>query len=670
VNALWKGLPNPVLRGGRWGVVATVLILLLPGKALPDKGAPGDAPPGEAAPVPEAAVPSDRIREADAKEPEFVFFLHDPERTMPLERVAQAERRLARRRGRVREALGGALPPGPPVHIHLHPTVEAKGLATEDMSVAHAPAGELAVHLSLQSGLEGDRIAMELLPLLRATGEEPTLRAVEMGAVVLLSDDWLSRSPTEWVARAHRAGLVPPLREILDDVTFDAGSRLLLPAVGAVLVEWLLEEESPLPGFSMRTTGAPGVPGWEKARGWARFGELHRRWRPTPAEIARLEERWVRHLDSLTRAMEKSSTPGPSTEASPLPSPVPGTRPDPVPGVGYVAGSGTNFQRGFNFAHEGYRIHDGFGSARAAESLDHLASLGTNAVAVLPYTFLAAPGLPGPFRIPSRPGSENDEAVTHAILAAQDRGMAVMLKPHIWLRGSWAGEIRMSTEADWDRFFIEYARWIGHYALLAEARGVESLCLGTELSAAALERPNDWRRLAHRIRQVYSGRLGYCANWGEEVESLAFWDAVDFIGVSFYYPLSSRANPSERELRRGADRGPGSSRGAGKAAWATSDPGRSGVRQQPRPLAASLGGGTGPRCPGGPGGPGPELPDPHPGPRGKGGNSGSLLVEVAHHRSHGSPSTRGLHPGGEARRGCGGRMVPTDRLPGKRPVTP
>ncbi len=525
------------------GVAALVWMLLFPVEAALGEGFPGDGVPGEGllrkGALGEAvlgeAVLGDTIPEASSQETGFLFLVHDPGGVVPLERVAQAERRLARRRAKVREALGGTLPSGPPIHIHLHPTVEAKGLATEDMSVAHAPAGGHAVHLSLQPGLEGDGIAMELLPLLQAAGVGPALRAVEMGAVVLLSDDWLGRGPVEWVGRAHRAGIVPPLSELMDNATFDAGSRLLLPAVGAILVEWLLEEVGPLPGLSSRTSGAAGGPQGEKTRGWARFGELHRGWRPTSAEIAGLEERWVRHLDSLVTAVVEP--PAPWSGSAPARAPV----------------STPHFQRGFNFAHEGYRIHDGFGSARAAESLDHLAGLGTNAVAVLPYTFLGAPGLPGPFPIPTRPGSENDEAVTHAILAAQDRGMEVMLKPHIWLRGSWAGEIRMSTEADWDRFFLEYTRWIGHYALLAEAHGVESLCLGTELSAAALERPEDWRRLAHRIRQLYSGRLGYCANWGEEVESLAFWEAVDFIGVSFYYPLSSQTNPSEGELRRSAD---------------------------------------------------------------------------------------------------------------------
>ena len=40
----------------------------------------------------------------------------------------------------------------------------------------------------------------------------------------------------------------------------------------------------------------------------------------------------------------------------------------------------------------------------------------------------------------------------------------------------------------------------------------------------------------------------YTANWGEEFESLSFWEAFDFIGVSAYYPLSENPQPTAAEL--------------------------------------------------------------------------------------------------------------------------
>lgn len=449
----------------------------------------------------------------------FVFHLHDPGGTLPPGRAAEAERRLSLRAAELRKRLPDAGPAGPPIQIHLYPTVEAKALASGDMSVAHAVPGEREIHLSLQPGLEGDRIAVEAGLILRDAVGEPAFRALEAGAVLLLSEEWLGAPPEEWVGRLHRAGLVPRLAELLDDQAFASGSRLIFPVAAAAMVKWLLEGPGPGTGLPWNPAGPGHLP--KLVSGWA----------PTSRGIAALEAPWALHLDSLaTHAAGAEGRPVPAFPAGP------------------------SFQQGFNFAHEGYRIHNGFGSGEAQRALEHLAGMGTNAVAILPYTFLADPRQPGPFRIPTRAGAENDEAVIHAVLAAHRQGMQVMLKPQIWLRGSWPGEIRMEGEAEWGRFFQEYARWIGHYAFLAEVHGAASLCLGTELSAAALERPHDWRVLADGIRQLFTGRLGYCANWGEEVETLEFWDALDFIGVSFYYPLSRLPRPSDRALREAAVR--------------------------------------------------------------------------------------------------------------------
>jgi len=56
------------------------------------------------------------------------------------------------------------------------------------------------------------------------------------------------------------------------------------------------------------------------------------------------------------------------------------------------------------------------------------------------------------------------------------------------------------------------------------------------------------------VRGLYSGRITYAANWGEEVETVTFWDDLDFIGVNFYYPLTDERNPSDDILREGVDR--------------------------------------------------------------------------------------------------------------------
>lgn len=45
-----------------------------------------------------------------------------------------------------------------------------------------------------------------------------------------------------------------------------------------------------------------------------------------------------------------------------------------------------------------------------------------------------------------------------------------------------------------------------------------------------------WRQLIADTRKVYSGKLTYAANF-DNYEDVAFWDALDFVGINAYFPL-------------------------------------------------------------------------------------------------------------------------------------
>src|SRR5690242_14455432 len=136
---------------------------------------------------------------------------------------------------------------------------------------------------------------------------------------------------------------------------------------------------------------------------------------------------------------------------------------------------------------------------------------------------------------------ETDGGLAETARAARAHGIRTMLKPHVWLMdmsgGHWVGSIRMKSEADWRRWFACYERFIVHYAQLARASGMDALCVGTELEGTS-DREADWRRVIAAVRRVYPGPLTYAANWSSEFERVRFWDALDFIGVQAYFPLS------------------------------------------------------------------------------------------------------------------------------------
>lgn len=150
---------------------------------------------------------------------------------------------------------------------------------------------------------------------------------------------------------------------------------------------------------------------------------------------------------------------------------------------------------------------------------------------------------------------ETDNGLEVTTELAAQLGIQTLLKPHIWLTrpsdGKWRAEIEMGSEQDWQTWFANYRTFILHYATFAEDHAIPIFCIGTELQTATLKREMDWRELIAEIRQVYSGQLTYAANWYQEFESIQFWDALDFIGIQAYFPLTDRLSPSVAELKQG-----------------------------------------------------------------------------------------------------------------------
>jgi hypothetical protein len=149
---------------------------------------------------------------------------------------------------------------------------------------------------------------------------------------------------------------------------------------------------------------------------------------------------------------------------------------------------------------------------------------------------------------------ESDAGLIKTTSLAKAHGIKTILKPHIWLSdqsGKWRGEISMSTNEDWQTWFQEYEDFILHYAQLAEAHQMDMFCIGTELHQTAMLREEDWRQLIAKIRLIYSGPLTYAANFSGEYQDIQFWDALDYIGVQGYFPLTDREEPSLEELQEG-----------------------------------------------------------------------------------------------------------------------
>ena len=169
------------------------------------------------------------------------------------------------------------------------------------------------------------------------------------------------------------------------------------------------------------------------------------------------------------------------------------------------------------------------------------------------------------------------------VRSAHAAGLRVMLKPHLEMRryeprpedlpvlagpdaaarrkvlerlraeakarqDEWHNLIEMRSEADWQEWFRGYGRYLLEYAAQARDGGADMFCVGRELDRTVVIRERDWRRLIARVREVYPGPLVYSANF-DTFHQVGFWDALDFVGVSAYFPLSRRPDPDVEELQ-------------------------------------------------------------------------------------------------------------------------
>ena len=186
------------------------------------------------------------------------------------------------------------------------------------------------------------------------------------------------------------------------------------------------------------------------------------------------------------------------------------------------------FQRGVNFTAEYPAVYS---SEAARTMLAQLPGYGINAIALVPYGWTRTD--PPRVRLPRAGRSwESDAGIESLAGEAHRLGMKVLLKPHLGGRF----RLRLDSEPERAAWFAEYEAFIAHYAQLAARIRADLFCIGAELSAAT-GYTEEWRRLIARIREIYPGPLVYAANWGSEFEGIAFWDALDYIGLDNYYPL-------------------------------------------------------------------------------------------------------------------------------------
>ena len=207
------------------------------------------------------------------------------------------------------------------------------------------------------------------------------------------------------------------------------------------------------------------------------------------------------------------------------------------------------FQRGVSFTQEGRRRGGGYDSSGVGDVLSSLQQLGVDSIALVPFSFMPGPDVPELIRF----SGESDAGINNTTFQARRLGMKVMLKPQIWLRGGlFPGDVHLQNKRERDLWFFRYRQWILHNARLAEWNGSDLFCIGNELREMT-RYETEWRDLIATVRRIYHGPITYGAHWENEFEKLPFWDAVDYIGLNNYFPLTRNGDASATALQKGAD---------------------------------------------------------------------------------------------------------------------
>ena len=160
-----------------------------------------------------------------------------------------------------------------------------------------------------------------------------------------------------------------------------------------------------------------------------------------------------------------------------------------------------------------------------------------------------------------RPHKDSLDLIRHEnywrnkIELAHQVGLKVFLKPHIWIHdasnGKWRSDIFPTNDENWETWKSGYREFILSYAHIAEKNNVELFCIGTEFTRLTIEKPEFWETLIKDVRNIYSGKITYAANWYKEFEKVTFWDQLDFIGIQAYFPLVKNTNPTVEQISKG-----------------------------------------------------------------------------------------------------------------------
>ncbi|HEX6278050.1 MAG TPA: hypothetical protein VFZ53_33630 [Polyangiaceae bacterium] len=194
----------------------------------------------------------------------------------------------------------------------------------------------------------------------------------------------------------------------------------------------------------------------------------------------------------------------------------------------------------------------GYGSEAFRTTLHEAKRLGATWVSLTPFGRVADLRPTGVSWTFEERYEDNRKAVLRAIAQAHEKGLRVLLVPHLWVEdGAWRGEIDPGDDAAWERWTRSYGEFARTWAEVAREGRADMLAVGVELRTwATTSHAPSLVALIRELRTVYPGPLTYAANW-DDAEDTVIWGELDVIGVNAFFPLASEPGAGPEELLAG-----------------------------------------------------------------------------------------------------------------------
>lgn len=194
----------------------------------------------------------------------------------------------------------------------------------------------------------------------------------------------------------------------------------------------------------------------------------------------------------------------------------------------------------------------GYGSERFAETLGEVTLLGGNWISLTVFSRVwdaQSVGIDWSFE---RPFEETRAAVIRSVQLAHQRGLRVMLVPHLWLEsGEWRAEMRHLSEPRFREWVKNYREFALTWARVAEQSEVDLFSAGVELrSWVTSTRAHDFVDIIAAVRSEYQGLVTYAANWDDAADTM-IWGHLDLIGINAFYPLHWEDDASWQQVEAG-----------------------------------------------------------------------------------------------------------------------